>query len=499
MITGEIKNKVDQLWTAFWTGGLTNPLDVVEQMTYLMFIHDLDEFDAARKKEAAMLGIPYKSLFDGSVEFRGKTLAASALKWSEFRDFEESDMFAFVGECVFPFIKNLDAANKESAFSTYMADAIFKIPTPKLLAKIVGDMDSVYAAMPKERDAWGDLYEYLLSKIATAGVNGQFRTPRHIIDMMVELVEPTPNDVICDPAFGTAGFLVAAGNYLKSKRKDDVLYNKKNKEHFMAGMFHGFDMDRTMLRIGAMNMMKHGVQKPFIEYRDSLSVENTDRDKYTLILANPPFKGSLDYDGVAPDLLKTCKTKKTELLFLTLFVKMLQVGGRCACIVPDGVLFGSSAAHKAIRKEIVEKHILQGVISMPSGVFKPYAGVSTAVLVFTKTGHGGTENVWFYDMKADGFSLDDKRSPVDENDIPDIVARFHNLDGEKKRERTEQSFLVPKKEIVDNGYDLSINKYKKAEYKAVEYPPTGEILSTLRDLSKEIENGLDDLEKMLQD
>ena len=497
MITGDLKNKIDQLWTTFWTGGLTNPLDVVEQMTYLMFIHDLDEYDDARAKEAAMLGMPYKSIFDGVVEFDGKTFDASTLKWSTFRDFDPDRMFEFVGERVFPFIKSLDASNKESAFSTYMADAIFKIPTAKLLDKIVGDMEKIYEALPKDQDSWGDLYEYLLSKIATAGVNGQFRTPRHIIRMIVDLVDPTPTDVICDPAFGTGGFLVAAGAYHKTKRRDDVMYNKKNREHFMNGMFHGFDMDRTMLRIGAMNMMKHGVQKPFIEYRDSLSAENPDRNKYTLILANPPFKGSLDAEGVAPDLLRICKTKKTELVFLTLFVKMLQIGGRCACIVPDGVLFGSSAAHKAIRKEIVENHILQAVISMPSGVFKPYAGVSTAVLVFTKTGHGGTENVWFYDMKADGFSLDDKRSPVEENDLPDIVARYHDLDAEETRERTEQSFLVPKSEIVDNGYDLSINKYKKAEYKPVEYPPTEEIIKSIETLEEEIVAGFAELKKSL--
>ena len=488
MVTGELKNKIDNLWETFWTGGLTNPLDVVEQMTYLMFIHDLDELDNNRAKGAAMLGVAYKSVFEGTVELGGKTVDAASLKWSKFKDFTEEEKFKFVGDVVFPFIKNLDASNKDSAFSTYMADAIFKIPTAKLFDAIVQKIDAIYdeASKIKDEDVRGDLYEYLLSKIATAGVNGQFRTPRHIIDMMVELVEPNPNDVVCDPAFGTAGFLVSVGRYLKTNRVDDVMYNQKNLKHFMEGMFHGFDMDRTMLRIGAMNMMKHGIQKPFIEYRDSLSAKNEDRDKYTLILANPPFKGSLDYESVAPDLLKICKTKKTELLFLTLFVKMLQKGGRCACIVPDGVLFGSSSAHKAIRKEIVEKHFLQAVISMPSGAFKPYAGVSTAVLVFTQTGGGGTENVWFYDMKADGFSLDDKRSPVEENDIPDIVARFHNLDAEKARERTEQSFLVPKQEIVDNGYDLSINKYKKAEYKPVEYPQTEEILKNIEELESEI-------------
>lgn len=290
---------------------------------------------------------------------------------------------------------------------------------------------------------------------------------------------------------------MAAGEYLKETRREEIFFNREKKEHYMNHMFHGFDMDRTMLRIGAMNMMTHGVDNPFIEYRDSLSDQNTDREKYSLILANPPFKGSLDADIVSADLLKLCKTKKTELLFLALFLRMLKVGGRAAVIVPDGVLFGSSKAHRDIRRELVENHRLQAVISMPSGVFKPYAGVSTAVLVFTKTGHGGTDDVWFYDMKADGFSLDDKRSPVQDNDIPDIVARFRDLEAEEQRARTEQSFLVPKQEIVDNAYDLSINKYKQVEYKPVEYPPTSEILKDLRALESEIDKGLDELEAMI--
>lgn len=497
MITGELKNKIDQLWTTFWTGGLTNPLDVIEQMTYLMFIHDLDELDNARTRDAVALGVPYKSIFDGKIEFKGQTVDASMLKWSSFKDLTPEEMFDFMSNCVFPFIKNLDSSNKESAFSTYMSDAIFKIPTPKLLDKIVAEVDAIYGAIPKGQDAAGDVYEYLLSKIATAGVNGQFRTPRHIIEMMVNLVAPTPTDVVCDPAFGTAGFLVAVGNYLKKEHEKEVMYNAVRRDHYMNHMFHGFDMDRTMLRIGAMNMMKHGIERPFIEYRDSLSAENADRDKYTLVLANPPFKGSLDCGGVAPDLLKICKTKKTELLFLALFLQLLQKGGRCACIVPDGVLFGSSGAHKAIRKEIVDKHILQAVISMPSGVFKPYAVGATAILIFTKTGHGGTENVWFYDMQADGYSLDDKRDPIGENDIPDIVERFHNLDDEKTRNRIEQSFLVPKKEIVDNAYDLSINKYKKIEYVPTELPSSKEIMQNLENLNEEINAQFEELKKLL--
>ena len=459
MVTGELKSKIDSLWEIFWTGGLTNPLDVIEQMTYLMFIRDLDDADNLHAKEAAMLGLPYQSVFAKEVQIGERTIDGSQLKWSVFHDFPAAKMYSTMQEWVFPFIKNLHG-NKESAYSKYMSDAIFKIPTPLMLDKIVTAMDAIYEQMSqlKEADTRGDVYEYLLSKLATAGVNGQFRTPRHIIKMMVDMMEPKADDIICDPACGTSGFLVAASEYLKDNCKQKVFFNRQNKEHYMNHMFHGYDMDRTMLRIGAMNMMTHGVENPFIEYRDSLSDQNPDKEKYSLILANPPFKGSLDYDIVSADLLKVCKTKKTELLFLTLFLRMLKVGGRCACIVPDGVLFGSSKAHKAIREEIVENNRLEAVISMPSGVFKPYAGVSTAILIFTKTGHGGTEKVWFYDMKADGKSLDDKRTPVSENDIPDIVARFHHLEGEEERQRTEQSFFVTKQEIADNDYDLSINR-----------------------------------------
>ena len=498
MITGELKNKIDSIWEIFWTGGLTNPLDVIEQMTYLMFIHDLDGSDNLRAKEAAMLGLPYASIFADEVRIGDRTIAGNQLKWSIFHDFPATKMYSVVQEWVFPFIKNLHG-DKDSAYARYMGDAIFKIPTPLMLDKIVTSMDTMYDQMAqvKSSDIRGDVYEYLLSKLSTAGVNGQFRTPRHIIRMMVDLMEPAPDEVICDPACGTSGFLVAASEYLKENRKEDVFFNRKNKDHYMNHMFHGFDMDRTMLRIGAMYMMTHGVDNPFIEYRDSLSDQNPDREKYSLILANPPFKGSLDYDTVSTDLLKICKTKKTELLFLALFVQMLKIGGRCACIVPDGVLFGSSTAHKAIRKELVENQRLQAVISMPSGVFKPYAGVSTAILIFTKTGHGGTDTVWFYDMKADGFSLDDKRSEVKENDIPDILARFHNLEGENERKRTEQSFFVTKQEIVDNGYDLSINKYKQIEYVPVEYPPTEEIMADLRELEMKIGEEMDELERLL--
>lgn len=498
MITGELKNKIDSLWDIFAAGGLVNPLDVIEQITYLMFIHDLDETDRLREKDHTMLGLPYESIFAKEVNIGDRIVDGTQLKWSVFRDFPAQKMYAVVQEMVFPFIKNLHS-NKDSAYSKYMDDAIFKLPTPLLLDKVVTSLDEIYELMNdvQSSDVRGDTYEYLLSKIAQSGLNGQFRTPRHIIRMMVELMNPKADDVICDPACGTSGFLVASGEYLREKRKEEIFFDRQKKDHYMNHMFFGYDTDRTMLRIGAMNMMTHGIDNPYIEYRDSLSDQNPDREKYSLILANPPFKGSLDADIVSTDLLKICKTKKTELLFLTLFLRMLKVGGRCACIVPDGVLFGSSTAHKAIRKEIVDNNRLEAVISMPSGVFKPYAGVSTAILVFTKTGHGGTDKVWFYDMKADGYSLDDKRTQVSENDIPDIIARFHNLENETERKRTEQSFFVEKQEIVDNDYDLSINKYKETEYVPVEYPPTSEILAELNELEMEITKGIAELEEML--
>lgn len=498
MITGELKNKIDGLWDIFASGGLVNPLDVIEQITYLMFIRDLDDADNLRAKESAMLALPYKSMFTGEVQVGDRTIDGNNLKWSVFHDFEAGRMYNIMQEWVFPFIKNLHE-DKNSAYSKYMGDAIFKIPTPLLLSRVVDSLDNIYALMSKQSggDTKGDVYEYLLSKISTSGLNGQFRTPRHIIRMMVELMQPTGDDTICDPACGTSGFLVVAGEYLKETRREEIFFDKVKKDHFMNGMFFGYDMDRTMLRIGAMNMMTHGIANPFIEYRDSLSDQNADRNKYSLILANPPFKGSLDNDSVSADLVKVCKTKKTELLFLALFLKMLKTGGRCACIVPDGVLFGSSNAHKAIRKEIIENNILQAVISMPSGVFKPYAGVSTAILIFTKTEHGGTDKVWFYDMKADGFSLDDKRTEVKENDIPDIVTRFQNLAAEEGRARTEQSFVVEKSEIVANEYDLSINKYKKTEHIVEEYPSPHEILTNLNELELEITAELAELEELL--
>ncbi|OPD57716.1 type I restriction-modification system subunit M [Bacillus anthracis] len=483
MITGELRSKVDKLWEVFWTGGITNPLSVIEQFTYLLFIKGLDDIETTREKEVNILGIEYEGMFPKDKQY---------LRWSKFKNLEAQQMFDVVSKEVFPFIKNLHG-KKDSAYAKYMDDAIFMIPTPQMLTKIVDGIDNIQM---KNRDTKGDLYEYLLSKVATAGTNGQFRTPRHIIDMMVELMKPTPEDIIVDPAAGSAGFLVSSGEYLRKNHNDLFLVQGLN-EHFNNDMFHGFDMDRTMLRIGAMNMMLHGVENPNIQYQDSLSESNKAEDKYTLVLANPPFKGSLDYEAVSADLLKVTKTKKTELLFLALFIRMLKAGGRCASIVPDGVLFGSSKAHKDIRKEIIGNHKLEAIVSMPSGVFKPYAGVSTAIIIFTKTGVGGTDNVWFYDMKADGYSLDDKRNTIEENDIPDLVARFHSPESEKERKRTEQSFFVPVEEIIENEYDLSINRYKEIEYEEVQYGNPKVILADIKELGLEIIEGIKELEAMI--
>lgn len=489
MITGELKNKIDHLWNIFAAGGLTNPLEVIEQITYLMFIRDLDSMDDKRRRESQMLKVPFISIFGEDNH---------QYKWSVFRDLSPERMYQTMQNGVFPFIKNLHG-DKNSTYSRYMADAIFKIPTPQLLEKIVTVLDEIMSNPAyQEKDMRGDVYEYLLSKIATAGRNGQFRTPRHIIRMIVELLDIRPDDIICDPACGTAGFLVSAGEYLKEKYLNEIFYNKEKHAHYNNAMFHGYDMDRTMLRIGAMNLMTHGIENPNISYKDSLSDQNDKANCFTKILANPPFKGSLDADIVSADLLKITKTKKTELLFLALFLRMLVKGGRCATIVPDGVLFGASNAHQSIRKEIVDGNRLEAVISMPSGVFKPYAGVSTAVLIFTKTGHGGTDNVWFYDMQADGFSLDDKRDSIQNNDIPDIIARFKNLAEETDRKRTDKSFLVPVQEIRDNGYDLSINKYKQIEYVPEEYPAPAELLADIAKLEEKIAQGMKELEGMLK-
>lgn len=493
MITGELKSKVDRIWDTMWSGGISNPLTVIEQLTYLLFIKRLDELHTLKERKATRTKT--------SIEDPIFTENQEHLRWSHFSELAPEPMFTTVRDEVFPFIKTLgqksDAEGEEgSTYTHHMRDALFLMPTPRVLSNVVDQLDAIDM---DDADTKGDLYEYMLGKIASAGQNGQFRTPRHIIKLMVEMTAPTPNDVICDPACGTAGFLNAASEYLQRHHSGEIYRDEASRRRFNDETFHGYDFDSTMLRIGSMNMLLHGVENPDIRYKDSLAqADESDAEKYSLILANPPFAGSLDYESTAKDLLQIVKTKKTELLFLTLFLRLLKTGGRAAVIVPDGVLFGSSKAHKSLRKMLVEEQKLDAIISMPSGVFKPYAGVSTAILLFTKTNSGGTDRVWFYDMQADGFSLDDKRTPQpDKSDLPDIIARWQNLAQEMGRKRTDKSFLVPKEEIASHDYDLSINRYKEVEYEAVEHEAPGEILQRLATLEAEIAEGQRKLEAML--
>lgn len=495
MVTGELKSRVDRIWDTMWSGGISNPLSVIEQLTYLLFIKRLDELHTLRERKAARTGRPIEEPIFGPNQ--------AHLRWSRFKETSPDQMFATVKDEVFPFIKTLGhnggddgEGEGDSTYSHHMKDALFMMPTPRVLANVVDQLDSIDMS---DADTKGDLYEYMLGKIASAGQNGQFRTPRHIIKLMVQMTAPTPDDVICDPACGTAGFLVSASEYLREHHGDTIYRTKVSRRRYNEGTFHGYDFDTTMLRIGSMNMLLHGVESPDIRYKDSLGQsDEDDAEKYSLILANPPFAGSLDYESTARDLQQIVKTKKTELLFPVLFLRLLQTGGRAAVIVPDGVLFGSSKAHKTLRRILVDDQKFEAVISMPSGVFKPYAGVSTAILLFTKTNSGGTDNVWFYDMQADGFSLDDRRTPQpDKSDLPDVLARWQNLGAEADRQRTDRSFLVPRDEIAGNNYDLAINRYKEMEYEAVEHDSPQAILERLAKLEEEIAEGRMELEGFL--
>ncbi|CAH9063478.1 hypothetical protein PSECIP111951_02911 [Pseudoalteromonas holothuriae] len=553
MLTGKLKNQVDEIWEVFWTGGVTNPISVIEQFTYLLFIRRLDEIHTNREKQSLLL----ESAFTNPI-FPSEN---NNYRWNKFKNLDPQVMFDLVKDKVFPFIKTING--EDTTFAKHMSDAIFMIPKAQVLDKVVNLIDKIPM---DDRDTKGDLYEYMLSKLQSSGTNGQFRTPRHIIQMMVEMTQPkldgNKSDVICDPASGTCGFLMASEEYVR-KQFENELMKPENSEHFHNKMFNAYDFDQHMLRIGAMNLMLHGVEHPTVEYRDSLSAvhdgngEQKLEDKYTLILANPPFKGSVAYDELSPDLLtalgKTPKkaapkvetdedgnkkakkgpSEKTELLFLALILRMLQPGGRAAVIVPDGVLFGSTKSHKEIRKAIIEDHKLDAVVSLPSGVFKPYAGVSTAILFFTKTNSGGTDNVWFYDMQADGFSLDDKRTPLIKgveltteadvidatlpeneslqqiksapsehnnhklNNIPDVLYRWQQRVNESSRTRTEQSFYVPVAEITSNDYDLSINRYKEVVYEEVNYDEPQVILKRIKELQQAMDKGIADLEAML--
>lgn len=504
MITGEIKNKIDQIWDTFFVAGITNPITVLEQMTYIFFMKMLDDKQLQEEENARDWGaeVQNPTFLDGQLWVNPEAVSDEEkagvpfenLRWHVFKNFGSDNMFKIVRQSVFEFIKHI-GTGEESAYSRYMKSAIFLIPNARTLTKVV---DGVDALDMNNRDAMGDVYEYILGKMAASGTNGQFRTPRHIIRMIVEMMEPTPRDYICDPAMGSAGFLVEAVKYIKDNY-GTAMYAAEEAHHMKTSMINGYDTDQTMLRIGAMNLLLHDISSPNLAWRDSLSEQNEDQNCYSLIMANPPFAGSLDKGNVNKKILAYANTSKTELLFLAQFVRSLEIGGRCASIVPDGVLFGTSKAHIAIRKEIVDNQQLRAVISMPSGVFKPYAGVSTAVLVFTKTMSGGTDKVWFYDMKADGFSLDDKRAQISENDIPDIVARFHNLEEEGNRTRKEQSFFVPVDEIRHNDYDLSFNKYKEVEREKIEYVPVKDLLSHLEDKEGKYLNGFKELCNMLED
>ena len=507
MLTPAIRSRVDTLWDRFWSGGIANPLTAMEQISYLLFMRRLDAGDLKRREDAAWLNQSYASIFEGTDECR----------WSRFRHLPAEEMLAHVRDKVFPFIKKLGGENQ--AFARYMQDAVFIIPKPSLLVEAVGIIDEIYEEIERERkeagqtfhDTQGDLYEYLLSEISSAGKNGQFRTPRHIIQMICSLVDPKLGEEVCDPACGTGGFLLGAYQNILTRHTSpnlretdengierglvgDQLTDERQWQVLRERTFHGFDFDTTMVRIGLMNLLLHGIDRPNLHYRDTLSKKFDEKARYDVVLANPPFKGSIDKSDIHEDL--RLKTTKTELLFVNRIIDLLRIGGRAGVIVPDGVLFGSSNAHRDLRRMLLDECELQGVVSMPSGVFKPYAGVSTAALVFVKGGR--TENVWFYDMEADGYSLDDKREKIVENDIPDVIARWKARDSKNDTDRTARSFFVPAAEIRENKYDLSINRYKETEYEQAEYDPPKVVLRRLRTLEDEIRKDLDDLEGMIE-
>ena len=486
MITGTIKNKIDKIWKDIWASGLTQPITVIEQITYLMFIRSLDQKDIDAEALENLTGQKQNKIFPETPE-------GQRMRWSKFKDRDAVEIFDIIKNEVFPFIKEM-TGDDETAFSKYMKDASLGFTNPGILSKTINSLDELYKDDIKSLDMQGDLYEYMLSKLSVAGQNGQFRTPKQIRDMMVQLRKPSPDDMICDPACGTAGFLISAAEYIREHYPN---MTDKQWELFDTDTFSGFETDPTMLRISAMNLMLHSITRPEVKWQDSISKNNEIKDRYDLILANPPFTGTVDEENINPALTRMAATKKTELLFVNEFVRMLKVGGRCACIVPDGVVFGTSKAHKATRKELVENQLLEAVISLPSGIFRPYSDVSTSILIFTKTNAGGTENVWFYDMQADGFSLDDKREEVEENDIPDIITRFSNLEAEKERSRKEKSFMVSKEDIAKNGYSLRMKEYKEIEYQKIEYPSSEELLNDVDALKDESVASLQELRGLL--
>ena len=508
MITGATKAKVDDVWQRMWEGGITNPQEVITQLTYLMFIRSLDDREFEVEQMEAVTGVAQEHVFPDEFQTGGGHIDGSELRWNVFKDFPPERMLSTVRDWVFPFIKTL---HDDTPFARSMRGATFGINNPRTLQKAVSGIDSLMNDFADDMDDLGDLYEYMLSKLSTAGQNGQFRTPKHIRDMMVAMADPRPGELICDPAMGTAGFLISAADRLRDDpamgSEDWALFSGEAEEKDPDGhvtrqgrhQFSGGETDQTMFRISAMNLLLHGIEQPDIRLIDSVSKQNTATSRFDLVLANPPFTGSVDAEDIAPSLKAICDSKQTELLFVALFLRMLKVGGRCACIVPNGVLFRTnSKAYRQLRRELVEHQQLRAIVYMPSGVFKPYSGVSTAVLVFTKTDAGGTDKVWLYNMEGDGYTLDDKRdADPAHDDIPDILERWAHLDEEEKRDRKQKSFLVPKQEIVDNDYDFSFNKYVETEYERVEYPPTSEILDELDELNRQMADGLAELRVML--
>lgn len=494
MINGELRSKVDKVWDAFWSGGISNPLSAIEQITYLLFIRRLDDIQRLQENKASEMQAPIEDPIFAPEQ--------TALRWSTFKNFDAQTMFTTVKDEVFPFLKRYAAGidGSGSTYSEQLKDATFQLPNAALLAKVVDLLDEIPMT---DRDTNGDLYEYLLSQLSSAGKNGQYRTPRHLINLIVDLAAPSPTDEICDPASGSAGFLVAAAEYIR-KQHPEALTDAAQRAHFHQSMFHGYDNDQTMVRIGAMNMLMHGIEQPDLLRQDSLAEPvdggtKLEADRFSLVLANPPFAGSLDKESVSSELQRVVKTTKTELLFLAAIIKMLQPGGRAAVIVPDGVLFGSSKAHTELRRILVEDQKLDAVVKLQAGFFKPYAGVSTAVLFFTKTNSGGTDEVWFYDVQNDGFSLDDKRTPIEANDLDDVRARWPERAGsERDRPRTARSFTVPKAEIAAQNYDLSLNRYKEVEYEAVDHRDPADIIADIERLDGEIADGLAELKALLK-
>jgi type I restriction enzyme M protein len=518
MLTAALRSKVDQLWDRFWSGGIANPLTAIEQISYLLFMRRLDALDEKRRGDAEFLKQKFHSAFAGKYETRaGNRRPREELRWSWWKQLPPEEMLDHVRDNVFPAIKALKDSG--DPFSHYMQDAVFIIPKASLLVEAVGIIDEIYAELERERqqsgqsfqDVQGDLYEYLLSEISSAGKNGQFRTPRHLIQMIVSLVDPKLGELVCDPACGTGGFLLGAYQHVLTQHTSaehrfvgedgierglvgDQLTDARQWEVLRGRMLYGYDFDTTMVRIGLMNLLLHGVSSPKLGYMDTLSKRFTETDRYDVVLANPPFKGSIDKGDINEDL--RLKTTKTELLFVNRIMNLLKIGGRAGVIVPDGVLFGSSNAHKDLRKMLVEECELQGIVKMPAGVFRPYAGVSTAVLIFSKGGR--TEHVWYYDMQADGYSLDDKRGRIAANDIPDVVARWRVRDPKKAVDRTAKAFLVSLNEIRRNEYDLSITRYREVPFESVLLPPPVELLRCLKTIEAEIALDLDELEAMLQ-